>query len=124
MPFVIDIADLNSQSIEAVLDDTLFYLIINWNESGQYWTLGIRNYAYVTLINGIALSPNYPLTYQFRYQDMPSGDLMAQCLSGQRSGPIPRDGFSTGRYQMIYYTQRDLLLMGVLPLIGYTTSAL
>jgi hypothetical protein len=122
MSFVIPVADLNSQAIEAALDDTLYYIILDWNESGQYWTIGIRNSAYQTLINGISVSANYPLTYQFRYVDMPAGDLMV-ASSEYRSGPVPRNGFSSGRYQLVYTTQQDLLTMALLPEIGFTSSA-
>ena len=40
MAFAIGVADLNSQAIEATLDDVLFYIILNWNQTGGYWTLG------------------------------------------------------------------------------------
>jgi hypothetical protein len=122
MAFVLNVADLNSQAIEAVLDSILYYIILDWNESGQYWTMSIRNSSYVTVIDGIAVSANYPLTHQFRYADMPPGDLMV-ASPHYRSGPVPRDGFSSGRYQLIYTTQQDLLNMGLLPQIGYTASA-
>lgn len=32
MAFVINIADLNSQAVEATLDDVLFFIILNWNQ--------------------------------------------------------------------------------------------
>ncbi len=120
--FVLEVIDANSQAIEATLDDILYYIILDWNESGQYWTMSIRNSAYETLINGISLSANYPLTYQFRYSDMPPGEIMV-ASSHYRSGPVPRDGFSSGRYQLIYQTQQDLFNLGLLPDYGYTASA-
>jgi len=123
MAFILRVADLNSQAIEATLDDILYYITLDWNESGQYWTMGIRNSAYTTLISGISVSANYPLTYQFRYEDMPPGELWVGS-SYYRSGPVPRDGFVTGRYQLIYQTQQDLLTLGLLPFIGFTASAI
>jgi hypothetical protein len=113
------VADLNSQAIEAVLDNVLYYIILDWNESGQYWGLGIRNSAYINILDGISVSANYPLTRQFRYSDMPAGELMV-CSSDYRSGPVPRDGFATGRYELIYVTQDDLLTEGLLDFIGRT----
>jgi hypothetical protein len=107
MAFVLNVADLNSQSIEAELDDIVFYIILNWNQSGGYWTMSIRNSAYRTLINGISVSANYPLTWQFRYSDMPPGELIA-ASDHYRSGPIPRDGFSSGQYQLIYYPEQEV----------------
>jgi len=119
MAFVLEVADLNSQAIEATLDDILYYIILNWNESGQYWTMSIRNAEYETLINGIALSTNYPLTRQFRYADMPPGELIVECVY-YRNGPVPRDGFAIGHYELVYYTQQNLLDTGVLPELGFT----
>ena len=83
--FTIGVADLNSQAIEATLDDTLFYIIMNWNQSGGYWTMSIRNSAYQTIIESISVSANYPLTYQFRYSDMPLGDLWVASSKNRRT---------------------------------------
>jgi Domain of unknown function (DUF6983) len=113
MPFVIPVADLNSQAVEATLDDTLFYIILNWNQSGGYWTLGINNAGYQTVVDRICLSPNFPLTRQFKYSDMPAGDLVAQSFYF-RSGPIPRDGFSSGKYELVYYTEQDIRIANAL----------
>jgi len=121
--FVLEVIDANSQAIEATLYDILYYIILDWNESGQYWTMSIRNSAYETLINGISISANYPLTYQFRYSDMPPGEIMV-ATSHYRSGPVPRDGFSSGRYQLIYQTQQDLFDLGLLPDYGFTASVI
>jgi hypothetical protein len=35
---------------------------------------------------------------------------------------VPRDGFSSGRYELVYYTQQDLLISGALPLLGFTSD--
>jgi hypothetical protein len=122
MAYILEVADLNSQAIESTLDEILYYIVINWNESGQYWTMGIRNSAYETVIDGISLSANFPLTRQFRYSDMPPGELVVQSRY-PRSGPIPRDGFSSGRYELVYYTQQDLFDRGLFPDYGFTASA-
>jgi|SRR5215469_6451354 len=111
MPYEFQIADENSQSIEVVLDQIPFFVTLDWNESGQYWTMAIRNVAYVTLCDGIAVSANYPLTWQFRYMDMPPGELQVRSAKF-RNGPVPRDGFTSGSYHLIYYTMQDLIDAG------------
>lgn len=108
--FAIGIADLNSQAIEATLDNILFYIILNWNQSGGYWTMGIRNSGYQTIVDRIFLAPNYPLIRQFKYSDLPPGELIVGS-NRLRSGPIPRDGFVSGEYQLIYYTEQDTRLL-------------
>jgi hypothetical protein len=111
MPYTFPVADANSQAIEAVLDEILFYIVLDWNESAQYWTMAIRNASYATLVDGISVSANYPLTWQFRYQDMPPGELWV-LSANYRNGPVPRDGFTSGRYQLTYQTVADLIDQG------------
>ena len=110
---VLPVADLNSQAIEAVLDDELFYIVLDWNEDGQYWQMGIRNSAYRTIVDGISVVPNYPLIWQFRYTDMPKGELQVIRIDDGNGAP-PRDGFSSGIYQLIYMTSADILAINAL----------
>lgn len=105
---LLPVADLNSQSIEAVLDDVLFYITLDWNESGQHWEMSIRNSSYVTLVAGICAVPNYPLLTQFHYPDMPSGDLQI-VYTNDVDGAPPRDGFVRDIYQLIYMTEQEVL---------------
>jgi hypothetical protein len=112
MALLLRVADLNSQSIEATLDNILFYIVLDWNQSGQYWSMAVRNSAYQTILDGVSVSANYPLTWQFRYSDMPPGELVVGSAH-YRSGPVPRDGFSSGKYRLLYYGVEDLLEMGM-----------
>lgn len=109
---LLEVLDANSQAIEAVLDDQLYYVIMDWNETGQYWEMGIRNYAYQTLVDGICVAPNYPLLKQFQYPDLPPGDL--QCVNVKDvNGPPDRDGFTSGQFQMIYATFLETLTYAI-----------
>jgi len=118
--FVLEVLDLNSQSLEADLDGLLFYITLDWNDAGQYWSMGIRNSSYQTLIDGISVSANYPLTWQFRYADMPPGELFV-ASDKDRSGPVPRDGFVSGDYKLVYETYAELVALGVMPGYGETS---
>lgn len=104
---VLPIADLNSQSIEAVLDDELYYIILDWNDEAQYWEMGIRNSSYQTLVDGVCVVPNYPLLQQFKYPDMPRGEFQVTRI-GNTNGPPPRNGFNTKEFQLIYTTSEEL----------------
>lgn len=96
----LDVIDENSQAIETVLDDELFYVSLDWNSSNESWSIGIRNASYETIIIGIAVVVNYALTKQFRYSTMPKGELFV-AYPKDRNGPVPRDGFQKG-YELIY----------------------
>ena len=109
----LDVANTNSQVIDAILDDELFHIILNWNSSNSNWTFGIRNANYEALIVGVSLVVNYPLTKQFRYRQLFPGELMIFC-NKDRNGPIPRDGFVTGDYELVYITEEDLRTFDVI----------
>jgi hypothetical protein len=107
----LDVIDANSQAIEAVLDDELFYIILDWNSSSQSWTMSLRNATYETLISGIALVVNYPLTRQFRFSTMPQGELYLAHPT-DRNGPLPRDWFEQG-YELVYWPIDEMIAEGV-----------
>lgn len=113
MTYAIKVSDLNSQAIEATLDDELFYIILNWNQSRGHWTLSLRNAGYETIISSISISPNYSLIRQFRYSDLPPGELIVETMDFE-SGPIPRDGFVSGKYSLNYYTEQDIRLINAI----------
>jgi len=57
--------------------------------------------------------PNYLLFYQFKYADLFKGDLLAACPNFG-NGPIPRDGFTSGVWELIYIPYAELLALNVI----------
>jgi hypothetical protein len=108
--YSLNLIDANSQAIEAVLDNELFYIVLNWNDSNHSWSMDLRNSSYEALIFGIAVVPNYPLLWQFRYRAMPEGELFV-ASDQDRNGPVPRDGFSSGKYELIYVPVLEIALI-------------
>jgi len=106
--FVIPLADMNSQAIESLLDDDLYYIIMDWNDEGEYWEMGVRNSAYQTLIDGICVVPNFLLTQQFKYPDIFPGDVIVG-IDRAINGPPPRDGFISKRFEFVYIPYLELL---------------
>jgi hypothetical protein len=100
-----------------VLDGELFYIVLNWNESAQSWEMGIRNASYAILVSGIAVVPNYPLTWQYQYQYMPAGELVCG-NPNWTNGPVPRNGFASGAYALVYITRNELLTSGWGPVLN------
>jgi|SRR5580765_7125054 len=107
--FSLELVDVNSQAIEATLDDVLYYIIVNWNETAQAWEMGVRDSAYNLLVTGIRMVPEYPLLRQFKYTEVPDGELVIHDYTLNASQRIPRDGFKLLRYELVYYTAVDLL---------------
>lgn len=107
--FVLEMSNANSQALEATLDDIVYYIVINWNESGQAWEMGVRNSAYRLLLTGVRMVPEFPLLRQFKYAEIPPGELVIHDYTLTKSQRVPRDGFQLGRYQLVYYTAEDLL---------------
>jgi hypothetical protein len=110
---LIEVMDSNSQALEVILDDELFYIVLNWNSTNENWTMDIRNSAYQELIYGVSLVPNYPLLQQFRYSQLPIGQLFVGTAK-DRNGPIPRDGFISGNYELTYMTRDEVIAINVI----------
>ena len=107
MAIALEVVDLNSQVIDAILDGETFYIVLNWNDASSNWTFGVRNANYDAVILGVSLVPNYPLTKQFRYHQLWRGEL-GVLTPKFRNGPIPRDGFLTGEYELVYVPEAEL----------------
>jgi hypothetical protein len=105
--FLLEIEDLNSQAFESVLDNELFYIVMDWNDSGHYWEMGIRNSAYITVLDGICVVPNYLLLNQFKYPDIPIGEIMA-AIDKNVNGSPGRNDFVNKKFEFIYITQEDI----------------
>lgn len=107
--------DANDQLLEAVLDDTTYYIRLCWNDAGKFWSMDIQNAEGEVLVAGIGVVPDSPLLYQFRNQDMPLGDIAVTTLAGGRIG---RNSFIDGSAMMVYFEEADLIDAGVLEIYG------
>lgn len=99
--------DANDQVIEATLDDTVYFIGLSWNSTGELWTMSLRNGEGTLVISGLAVVINHPLTFGKRYLGMPKGELIV-------TGTQPdRLSFIEGRAVLHYVPLADLVGAGL-----------
>lgn len=111
----IAVADQNDQLLEANLDGTTFYIHLAWNESGQFFTIGLQTTEGSTLIEGVVMVANVPLFYRLRHSFMPLGDLM---VITDRGNEISRNSFIERNTHLVYLSEQDLKDSNVLDVYG------
>lgn len=102
----IAVTDQNDSLTEVVLDDVTFFLHLAWNSEGDFWTLGLENASKDTVVEGIAVVPDYPLLGRYRSAGMPAGEIMA--IAPDRRDIISRSDLPTGIVALVYVTQAEL----------------
>ena len=100
--------DANDMLIEAELEDSVYHIGLSWNQSGQLWTLSIRDLSYSLLISGIAAVPGYPLLKQVRRSYLPAGDLAIYSINNKN---LNRYSFVKGEANLLYFTAEELGLI-------------
>lgn len=98
------------QRAEALLDGRTYYVGRSWNETGQLWTLSLRDAEDQALIAGIAITPNFPLLAQFRRPGLPPGEFVAEYYG--QGDTIGRDDFGSGVAVLTYVEQAEALPYG------------
>lgn len=107
---MISMIDANDFIVQAVLDDVQYRLHFAWNDAVRQWTVDIRDTSNADLVRGIAVMPNFPLLLQHQRHKLPKGELLAVVNDSQdkASQSIPRDGFLTGKFTMVYIPEDEI----------------
>lgn len=102
------LVDANDQQLEADLEGRTYFIRLSWNETGQLWTLGLRDAADTALIHGVAVVPRHPLLLQFRRPEFPAGELAVASAVDR----LARDSFVRGDATLAYFTRAEMLAGG------------
>ncbi len=116
----IAVVDENDSLTEVVLDEETFFLHLAWNSEAEFWTLGIENASKDTIIEGIAVVPDYPLLDRYRGPGMPAGDIIA--VAPDRRDGISRSDLPEGIVALVYVTAADLKVIAALPPVARKRS--
>lgn len=100
---VIDAAD---SITDVVLDGTNFIVHLSWNTTGAYWSLGLYDAGDNTLVEGLAIVPDYLMLGRLRTPGFPLGDMAAVTPDGRNS--IAYEDLVNGTVALIYYEAADL----------------
>ena len=98
--------DLNDYVTDVTLDGEEFRLYFGWNDTGEFWNLGIfkNNTA---LIQRLRIVPNYPLLRQYRRDGFPAGEFIAVVLD-DKAETIGRNDFINGKAFFCYMSEDEL----------------
>lgn len=80
------------------LEDNEYKLRFTYNESGNFWSLGIKNANDDILVSSIRIVPNFPLNVFLGTKDAPKGIFVCIC----NNGDIDKYAFVDGRAHMCY----------------------
>lgn len=97
----IPVIDANDSLIEAELDGEVFFIRMSWNSEGEFWVLGLEDYAQNEILAGVRVVPNTPLLAMFRHLALPKGELYAVLMDDTRSDFL-RSDFVTEMAGLIY----------------------
>jgi hypothetical protein len=102
------VIDANDQQLEADLEGRTYFIRLSWNESGEFWTLSLRDAADTGLIYGVPLVPAHPLLLQYRRPEFPPGEIAVSAIEPR----LTRQSFKDGAAALLYLTRAEMLAGG------------
>lgn len=100
----ITLPDANDFVVSVTLDGEVFRLHFAWNDTGAFWSMGIRNDKDNIIIERIRCVPNYPLLAQYRRPTLPKGEVL--CITS--SNTVGRNDFASGKAKLVYVPEAEL----------------
>lgn len=100
--------DANDYVLEIELEGDGYFLRMSWNSEGEFWVLGVEDYARVTIIAGIRVVPNVPLLAMFNHLLLPRGEIYAVLMDDTRQDFL-RNDFIDGSAEMVYLEEGEVV---------------
>lgn len=98
--------DANDYVLEIELEGDGYFLRMSWNSEGEFWVLGVQDYARTTIIAGIKVVPNVPLLAMFHHLALPRGEIYAVLMDDTRQEFL-REDFVDGSATMVYLEEGE-----------------
>lgn len=95
---IIEVPDKNDSVSKVVLLGTQYQIRFTWNDTGQFWSLGLLTSLGEPLLLGLRIVPNYPLNLFYCTENLPQGFFAA--LTRQET--ISRSDFTDGTAQFVF----------------------
>lgn len=102
----IPVLDANDSLLEIELDGETFFLHFSWNSEGEFWSLGLEDYARNVILAGVRMVPNTPLFSMFRHLSIPAGEIYAVLLDSTREDLLRTD-FADDSAELVYVESTD-----------------
>jgi hypothetical protein len=102
----IPVLDANDSLLEIELEGSVFFLRMSWNSEGEFWVLGLEDYARNVILAGVRVVPNSPLLSMFRHLPIPLGEIYAVLLASTREDLLRTD-FADDSAELVYVESTD-----------------
>lgn len=100
--------DANDYVLEIELEGDVYFLRMSWNSEGEFWVLGVQDYARTVVIAGIRVVPNVPLLEMFHHLALPRGEIYAVLMDDTRQDFL-RGDFVDGSASMVYLGENEVV---------------
>lgn len=97
----VPVLDTNDSLLEIELSGATYFLRMSWNSEGEFWVLGVEDYAHTLILAGLRVVPNSPLLARWQNLAVPAGELYAVLMDDTRQ-EINRTDFADGTASLIY----------------------
>lgn len=102
----IPVLDANDSLLEIALEGNTYFLRMSWNSEGEFWVLGLEDYAHNLIIAGIRVVADTPLLSMWRHLPVPPGELVVLLMDDTRQD-IRRTDFADGSAALIYTEESE-----------------
>lgn len=97
----IPVLDANDSLLEIALEANPYFVRMSWNSEGEFWVLGLEDYAHNLIIAGIRVVPDTLLLPMWRHLPVPPGELAVLLMDDTRQD-IRRTDFADGSAVLVY----------------------
>lgn len=97
----IPVLDANDSLLEIELSGATYFLRMSWNSEGEFWVLGVEDYAHTLILAGTRVVPNSPLLGLWHNLAVPAGEIYAVLMDDTRE-ELLRTDFADGTASLIY----------------------
>lgn len=107
MIVVIPFRDLSSFSEDVELDNEIYRFSFDWNTSGKFWSMSIKNTDNDILISGVKMVLNYDMIGDWCDRGLPDGKLVVIDESESEHEIREKDFVNDRRLQLIYLSNYE-----------------
>lgn len=105
MTTIITPPDLNDSFSRIVLLGKEYQMRFTWNDTCEYWTMGLYSIEHRAYVSNIKIVPNSPLNFFYQTNNLPNGVFAASSALDS----IGRNDFKNGRAKLMFIPNEDLI---------------
>jgi hypothetical protein len=90
------------------IDTKTYRFEFKWNARGEYWLMNILTTEDVIIVSGVKLVLNYGLLSDYKYLDVPQGDLFVVDITNNLSKIGYEDFTNERQLAFLYFVEGEL----------------